>query len=72
MKKWFSQLSFIFLLSALTSGCQQDATFDTIRLSGQTMGTTWSVIMLPEAVDTDAIALKVLLQKRLDKINCLM
>ena len=72
MKKWFSQLSFIFLLSALTCGCQQDATPDTIRLSGQTMGTTWSVIMLPEAVDAESNALKELLQKRLDQINSLM
>jgi thiamine biosynthesis lipoprotein len=72
MKKWFSPLIFIFLLSALTCGCQQDATPDTVRLSGQTMGTTWSVIMLPEAVDAESNALKELLQKRLDQINSLM
>ena len=60
------------MLSVLTCGCQQDATPDTIRLSGQTMGTSWSVIMLPDAVDAEAFALQELLQKRLNQINSLM
>ena len=72
MRKWFFQLIFILLLAVLTCGCQQDATPDTIRLSGQTMGTTWSVIMLQDAVDAESNALKKLLQKRLDQINSLM
>jgi thiamine biosynthesis lipoprotein len=72
MHKWLFQLGVFLLLLSLTSGCQQETAPDTIRLSGQTMGTTWSLIMLPEASGTDGAALKQLLQKRLDQINNLM
>ena len=60
-----------FLL-ALTSGCQQGKPAETLRLSGQTMGTTWSVVMLPNSDGTDVVALQQLLQERLDRINSLM
>ncbi len=56
----------------LTSGCQQEKTTDLLRISGQTMGTTWSVAMLPSSDGTDVAALKQRLQKRLDQINSLM
>jgi len=56
----------------MTCGCQPRETDDTIRLSGQTMGTTWSVVMLPGSDGTDANKLKQLLQARLDQINGLM
>lgn len=59
-------------LLVLLSSCQQGQTDATIRLSGLTMGTTWSVVMLPDADGTDTAALKHLLQKRLDRINRLM
>jgi thiamine biosynthesis lipoprotein len=72
MLKWRSHLLAAFLLLVLAGGCQQGVAPDTIRLSGQTMGTTWSVIMLPDAEDTKTLALKELLQKRLDQINSLM
>ena len=61
-----------FLLLALIFGCQQEKAPDTIRLSGQTMGTTWSVMFLPDPADLDSEALKQRLQKRLDQINGLM
>ncbi len=61
-----------FLLLTLTSACQQEKTTETIRLSGQTMGTTWSVIMPPNSDGSDANNLKQQLQKRLDQINSLM
>lgn len=63
-------LSFVLLTTFL--GCQQKERVETLRLSGQTMGTTWSVIMLPNADGADAKELKQLLQKRLDQINGLM
>lgn len=72
MWKPFACLIASFLLLALTAGCQQEAAPETIRLSGQTMGTTWSVILLPEVVGTDSAHLKRLLQNRLDQINGLM
>jgi thiamine biosynthesis lipoprotein len=61
-----------FFLLILSGGCQQEKTTETIRLSGQTMGTTWSVIMLPNSDGSDANNLKQYLQKRLDQINSLM
>ncbi|MGK2945028.1 MAG: FAD:protein FMN transferase [Desulfuromonadales bacterium] len=61
-----------FLLVALLLGCQQEKIIGTIHLSGQTMGTTWSVAMLPTPDGTNTAALQLLLQKRLDKINSLM
>jgi len=61
-----------FLLLALTCGCQQEETSDRLRLSGQTMGTTWSLNMVPGSSYTDTAVLKQLLQARLDQINGLM
>ena len=61
-----------FLLLALTCGCQQGETADNLRLSGQTMGTTWSLNMVPGSSGTDSAVLKRLLQARLDQINGLM
>ena len=66
------QLTLSFLLLNLTFGYQQAAAPSPLRLSGQTMGTTWSVIMLHDVEDIDTLALKGLLQKRLDQINSLM
>jgi thiamine biosynthesis lipoprotein len=60
------------LLLTLATGCQQQETIETIYLSGQTMGTTWSVAMLPNLGGTDTAALERLLQERLDQINRLM
>ena len=72
MFRSLSHLTLSVLLLALTIGCQQDQTDATIRLSGQTMGTTWSVVMLPNSDGTDTESLDQLLQKRLVQINGLM
>ena len=61
-----------FLLVALLLGCQQEKIVGVTHLSGETMGTTWSVAMLPEPGGTKTEALQLQLQKRLDKINSLM
>ena len=70
------KLPFYLLLSSLLLimllGCEQKKSVETLHLSGQTMGTTWSVIMLPNAAGADAAALQQRLQKRLDQINRLM
>jgi thiamine biosynthesis lipoprotein len=68
---FFLLISGLFLLTLLT-GCQQEKTKETIHLSGQTMGTTWSVAMPPGHDGIDAAALRQQLQKRLDLINHLM
>lgn len=72
MQRLLFHMTISFLLLTLTSGCQQEKTAETIRLSGQTMGTTWSVIMPPNSDGSDANNLKQHLQKRLDQINSLM
>ena len=72
MPRLFCLLTLSFLLMTLPTGCHQKETIETIHLSGQTMGTTWSVAMLPNLEATDATALKQRLQKRLDQINRLM
>lgn len=72
MLRAFSLLTSSFLLLALTCGCQQGETSDTLRLSGQTMGTTWSLNMVPGPAGTDSAVLQQLLQARLDQINGLM
>ncbi len=72
MLRLIYHLLLCFFLLILPGGCQQEKTTETIRLSGQTMGTTWSVIMLPNSDGADANNLKQLLQKRLDQINGLM
>ncbi|TNF49824.1 MAG: FAD:protein FMN transferase [Deltaproteobacteria bacterium] len=60
------------LLLLLAGGCQQAKTPDTLRLSGQTMGTTWSVIMVRGAESVDSEGLQKRLQASLDQINRLM
>lgn len=72
MLKRLVHLTISILVLILISSCQQEKTSDTIRLSGQTMGTTWSVVMLPNSDGPDANNLKQHLQKRLDQINSLM
>ena len=72
MPRRFCLLVLGALLLTLATGCQQQETLETIHLSGQTMGTTWSVAMLPNLEATDAAALRKRLQKRLDQINRLM
>jgi thiamine biosynthesis lipoprotein len=72
MLRRFSTLTIVFLSLLLTAGCQRGKADETIRLSGRTMGTTWSVAMLPAAGGTDGAALRQQLQKRLDRINSLM
>ena len=61
-----------FLLLALTCGCHQGESSDRLLLSGQTMGTTWSLNMVPGSSGTDSALLKQRLQARLDQINGLM
>jgi len=72
MPRLFCFLILSFLLLTLPTGCQQKETIETIHLSGQTMGTTWSIAMHPNLESTDAASLKQRLQKRLDQINRLM
>ncbi len=72
MPRLFCLLILSFLLLTLATGCQQQETTETIHLSGQTMGTTWSVAMLPNLEATDAASLKQRLQNRLNQINRLM
>jgi len=72
MQRLFCLLMLSFLLLTLPTGCQQQETIETIHLSGQTMGTTWSVAMLSNLAVTDGESLKQQLQKRLDQINHLM
>ncbi len=72
MPRIFFQLLLGVLLLAAVSGCESQKTVETIHLSGATMGTTWSVSLLPAPAGTEAVALKALLQQRLDQINGLM
>ncbi|WP_020675882.1 FAD:protein FMN transferase [Geopsychrobacter electrodiphilus] len=60
------------LLLGLVAACQQQKTTQTLHLSGATMGTTWSVSLLPGAAEPDPVVLKKKLQQRLDQINRLM
>lgn len=61
----------VFLL-LLASGCQPGKEDKTLHISGLTMGTTWSVALLPPPGGTDVVALKQQLQQRLEQINSLM
>jgi len=72
MRRFFLQFVISVLLLAAVIGCEQQNKVATIKLSGATMGTTWSVSLLPAAAGTDPIALQALLQQRLDQINGLM
>lgn len=60
------------LLLALACGCQQGEITDRLELSGQTMGTTWSLSMVPGSSGADLAVLKQHLQACLDQINGLM
>ncbi len=62
----------IGLLLVLLCACQQKKVDETLHLSGLTMGTTWSVSLLPNPDKTDPAALREKLQQRLDQINGLM
>lgn len=63
-------MALVFLLSV--TGCQQQSGTDPyLQLSGQTMGTTWSVA-LRSTDAVDAARIKGGLQERLDGINALM
>lgn len=59
----------VFLL-LLSGGCRQSPD-DRLLLSGESMGTTWSVVLRPAAA-VDAAGLKQQLQDLLDHINALM
>lgn len=68
-----SRRLFLLILLALVGlswGCQQ-APLGPLRLHGETMGTTWSVSLLPSSGDQPE-KLQPLLQQRLDQINRLM
>jgi thiamine biosynthesis lipoprotein len=62
----------LILLWPLLSACTPDPPPDPFRLSGQTMGTTWSVILPSAPGATAAAALRQQLQQRLDRIEGLM
>src|SRR5210317_1749920 len=72
MRKLCSLLTSSLLLLTLSCGCQRGETPETLRLSGQTMGTTWSLIMVAGSADAETAALEQRLQNRLDLINGLM
>lgn len=72
MKRSVYQLLVSLFMLTFLLGCEQGQKDKTLRLSGQTMGTTWSVVLLPQPGGTDEKALKQHLQNRLDQINRLM
>jgi thiamine biosynthesis lipoprotein len=72
MQRLFGLMIFGIFLLALTSGCPQRETIETVHFSGQTMGTTWSVAFLSTANSPYSVTLKQQLQERLDQINHLM
>ncbi|MGK2904802.1 MAG: FAD:protein FMN transferase [Desulfuromonadales bacterium] len=72
MLRLFSLLICGIFLLILPACCEQDKVNKTIHLSGQTMGTTWSIAVLPGQDGIEAAALRQQLQKRLDLINHLM
>lgn len=59
------------ILLMLAAGCRQQPGDDRLFFSGQTMGTTWSVV-LRSATAVDVAKLKQQLQDQLDHINALM
>ena len=72
MLRTFFRLIVVLLLLALSSGCQQQPPSDILHLSGETMGTTWSVALCAAPGGTDTAALRQQLQDCLDRINGLM
>lgn len=62
-------LGLLLLLTLIA--CHKEQTIAPLRFTGKTMGTTWSVVMLPAAgVETEGLPQA--LQQRLDQINHLM
>lgn len=60
------------LLVLAISGCSQKSEWEIARLSGETMGTTWSVAVRPAPNEADSTKLQADLQRHLDRINGLM
>ena len=72
MVRIFSRVILGLIFLTLFAGCQQQKNAEPVQLSGLTMGTTWSVSLLPDVEGLNPNALKRLLQQRLDQINGLM
>lgn len=71
MKRFFCYLSVGLGLLLLLTGCPQQTIDNRLLLVGETMGTTWSVVLYPvDGIDPEM--LKQQLQSRLDRINALM
>jgi FAD:protein FMN transferase len=67
----FIRFVFGLLLLMLLVACQKEQTIEPLRFVGKTMGTTWSVVMVPTAgIDHEGVPQA--LQLRLDQINHLM
>lgn len=71
MQNKYSILLIGILLLLLPGGCKQQQSDDRLMLSGETMGTTWSVVVRPAAAVNPA-ELKQQLQQQLDHITALM
>ena len=54
------------------AGCSQDQQRETLRLQGETMGTTWSVQVVQPPADLDPAALESRIRARLDAVNAAM
>ena len=72
MLRRFLNLFLLALLLLTPGGCQQPPPPEATHISGQTMGTTWSLAMFPDSTTIDTQMLNQQLQKRLDQINALM
>jgi thiamine biosynthesis lipoprotein len=59
---------FCALFIGLLVSCQRSSVIEPLRFSGSTMGTTWSVVLVPQQGQPPADLTK-LLQQRLDQIN---
>lgn len=71
MRKGFCALLTGIFLVLMIGGCRQQQSDDRLLLSGETMGTTWSVVLRP-APAVNAVELKQQLQELLNHINALM
>ncbi len=72
MRFFFLKVLVSALLLTLLSGCSQTKRAEVVSLSGSTMGTTWSVSLLPDSVEINPAILENKIQQRLDQINALM
>ena len=72
MLRRFLNLFLLAFLLLTPGGCQQPPPPEATHITGQTMGTTWSLAMFPDSAAIDTQVLKQQLQKRLDHINALM